>query len=315
MTRMGEVLAGLHSAWEFDTDALLIRFERGLRTPRLFQVLGERHIPYEALRSLEVSPGRKRGTVVLRAFPRQGADPLIEAADGQLRESWDPYRLVLPADRKSLAEGCARELRATLGPSAEEPADRHLVDAPTAPLRFKGYDGKASFDGTTVFLRWSRTGASSTKWKAGDQSFPVEELAGVEWRSPETAAGRGRGPGANGPGHLRLLRRGAPADGHGQPPPDQDPATVVFGLGHGVVHESLPLAAAVLQAVRAAEPAAVSTAARNVPFPRMANTVPTGRADPADIAERIRHLGELHEAGLLTDEEFTSKKNELLTEL
>ncbi|MGW2855260.1 SHOCT domain-containing protein, partial [Streptomyces sp. NPDC001215] len=43
--------------------------------------------------------------------------------------------------------------------------------------------------------------------------------------------------------------------------------------------------------------------------------IPAARRDPADIAERIRHLGELHEAGLVTDEEFSTKKAELLAEL
>jgi hypothetical protein len=43
--------------------------------------------------------------------------------------------------------------------------------------------------------------------------------------------------------------------------------------------------------------------------------VPAARRDPADIAERIRHLGELHKAGLVTDEEFSTKKAELLAEL
>ncbi|MFI0086098.1 SHOCT domain-containing protein, partial [Streptomyces bobili] len=39
------------------------------------------------------------------------------------------------------------------------------------------------------------------------------------------------------------------------------------------------------------------------------------RRDPADVAERIRHLGDLHSAGLVTDEEFSAKKAELLAEL
>ncbi|MGW7301766.1 SHOCT domain-containing protein, partial [Streptomyces sp. NPDC054829] len=37
--------------------------------------------------------------------------------------------------------------------------------------------------------------------------------------------------------------------------------------------------------------------------------------DPADSAARIRHLGELHQAGLVTDEEFSVKKAQLLAEL
>jgi hypothetical protein len=109
----------------------------------------------------------------------------------------------------------------------------------------------------------------------------------VEWRSPEVTEG-----------YLRLQRREEVAAGV---PVDQDPACVVFGLGYGAVHESLPFAAAVLSAVRAAGGAAVPVA--------------VVRRDPADIAERIRHLGELHRAGLVTDEEFSVKKAELLAEL
>ncbi|MER5404116.1 DUF4429 domain-containing protein [Streptomyces sp. NPDC002769] len=284
---MGDVLAGFHAAWEFESDSVLIRFERGIRTPKLFQVLGERRVPLEAIEAVTLTPGR-RGTVVLHALPRAGADPLMDAASGQLKEGSDPYRLVLPSDRETLAEYYADELRARLTGNAGPP-ERYLVAAPEAPLRFKAYDGKAAFDGAAVSFRWFWTGASSAKWKAGDQSFPVAGLSGVEWRSPEVFEG-----------HLRLLRR-EPATA--QPAQaDQDPAAVVFGLGYGPVHESLPFAASVLAAVRASGPAPVTAA-------------PAPRRDPADIADRIRHLGELHEAGLVTDEEFTRKKAELLAEL
>ncbi|WP_326583119.1 DUF4429 domain-containing protein [Streptomyces sp. NBC_00487] len=284
---MGDVLAGFHAAWEFESDSVLIRFERGIRTPKLFQALGERRVPLEAIAGVSLTPG-KRGTVVLRVVPRPGADPLMEAAADQLKEGSDPYRLVLPAERETLAEYYADELRARLTESG--PADRFLVAAPEVPLQFKAYDGKASFDGRSVSFRWSWTGASSAKWKAGDQSFPVGALSGVEWRSPEVFEG-----------YLRLVRRDAAGE---QPPqPDHDPAAVVFGLGYGPVHESLPFAAAVLAAVRSAGPVGVAA-------------VEAGpRRDPADIADRIRHLGELHEAGLVTDEEFSVKKAELLAEL
>jgi len=225
MSRMGDVLAGFHAAWEFESDSVLIRYERGLRTPKLFQALGERRVPYRAIAGATLTPGR-RGTVVLRLELRQGADPLLAAAAGQLKEGGDPYRLVLPAERETLAEYYRDEVRERLTDS--EAAEDFLVGAPEVPLQFKAYDGKASFDGKIVHFRWFWTGASSAKWKAGDQSFPVSELSGVEWRSPEVFEG-----------HLRLLRRDAaqqPAQA------DQDPAAVVFGLGYGPVHESLPFA-------------------------------------------------------------------------
>ncbi len=286
MSRMGDVLAGFHAVWEFGPDSVLIRYERGIRTPKLFQALGERRVPLAALEGVSLAEG-KRGTVVLRLRPRAGADPLLEAAAGQLPEGLDPYRLVLPAERETLAEYYADELTDALTESG--PADRYLIAAPEAPLRFKAYDGKASFDGTSVRFRWSWTGASSAKWKAGDQRFAVADLGGVEWRSPEAFEG-----------YLRLLPNDA---GAGDPvPPDQDAATVVFGLGYGPVHESLPFAAAVLAAVRTRGAVAAIPAA-------------APRRDPADIAERIRHLGELHQAGLVTDEEFSTKKAELLAEL
>ncbi|MFJ5874526.1 DUF4429 domain-containing protein [Streptomyces sp. NPDC093088] len=329
---MGDVLAGIHAAWEFESDALVIRFERGIRAPKLFQVLRERRVPYEALASVTLTPG-KRNTVVLHAVPRPGADPLMEAAAGQLKESSDPYRLVLPADRETLAEYYRDELRALLPPEPgaagaaghgggalydglddlhdldgldgpgradgfdgpEEgygaggivtPAERFLVAPPPGPLSFKAYDGKASFDGRAeVSFRWFWTGASSEKWKAGDQTFSVRDLCGIEWRSPDVFDG-----------HLRLVTR----DGGPRPTqPDHDPASVVFGLGYGLVHESLPFAAAVLAAIRASDRA----------------PVPVGSRTPGAVAERIRHLGELHRAGLVTDEEFSAKKAELLAEL
>ncbi|MEU5284870.1 DUF4429 domain-containing protein [Streptomyces sp. NPDC020755] len=321
---MGDVLAGIHATWEFDTDSVLIRFERGIRTPKLFQSLRERRIPYAALSSVTLTPG-KRGTVVLRAVPRAGADPLVEAASGQLKEGYDPYRLVLPAEREVLAEYYADELRALLDPASGESADRFLVAAPEAPMHFKAYDGRASFDGERISFRWSWTGASSAKWKAGDQSFRVSELAGIVWRSPEALDGylrlvpRAAAPvdhraggslgDVHGPGGCGGPDGGAPAGVPAGPPvatADQDPAAVLFGLGYGPVHESLPFAAAVLESVRRTQPAPAASA------PVLVNA---GRRDPADIAERIHHLGELHQAGLVTDAEYSAKKAQLLAEL
>lgn len=195
---------------------------------------------------------------------------------------------MLLTERETLAEYYADELRAALTEDAEPP-ERYLVAPPEAPLNFKAYDGKASFDGKAVSFRWFWTGASSAKWKAGDQSFPVTGLSGVEWRSPRCSRAICGSCGAS-------PATAQPAQA------DQDPAAVVFGLGYGPVHESLPFAASVLAAVRASGPAPVTAAA-------------APRRDPADIADRIRHLGELHQAGLVTDEEFTTKKAELLAEL
>ncbi|MFD9412970.1 DUF4429 domain-containing protein [Streptomyces sp. NPDC059989] len=282
MSRMGDVLAGNHAVWEFDSDSVLIRFARGIRTPlapRLFHALGSRRIPLEAVSEVTVTAGR-RDTVVLRAVPRPGADPLMEAAAGQLKEACDPYRLVLPGERAPRAAAFADALRSRLGPDAAEPADRFLVAAPQPPVHLKAYDARVGFDGSAVTFHWSRTGATSTKWKAGDQRYPLSALTGVEWSSPD-------GPG----GHLRLLVRDTAAD----PRPDHDLATAVFGVGYGAVHESLPFAATVLAALRSRTPVA------SVPRPRSGD-------------ERLRHLSELHSAGLLTDAEYAALRDRCTAE-
>lgn len=311
MRRMGDVLAGIHATWELESDALVIRFDRGIRTPKLYSALRERRVPHEALASVTLTPG-KRGTVVLHAVPRPGADPLMDAAAGQLKEGSDPYRLVLPAERETLAGRYRDELEALLAsrPGAAgaagydgafegvAPADRFLVAPPSGPQSFKAYDGKACFDGTSeVAFRWSRTGASSEKWKAGDQVFPVRDLCGVEWRSPDGVDG-----------YLRLVSRGGPPSPVERP--DQDPACVVFGR-YGPVYESLTFAAAVLAAIRDRDRVPVPVPA---PVP-VSVSVAAGRREPGVVAERIRHLGELHRAGLVTDAEFSAKKAELLAEL
>ncbi|MFB6559637.1 MULTISPECIES: DUF4429 domain-containing protein [unclassified Streptomyces] len=284
MCHMGDVLAGNHAVWEFESDSVLIRFARGIRTPRLprlWHALGSRRIPLEAVSAVTVTvTGGKRDTVILRVVPRPGADPLMEAAAGQLKEACDPYRLVLPGDRAPAAIAFADALRSQLGPDAAEPSARFLVDVPQPPVNLKAYDARVGFDGSAITFQWSRTGASSTKWKAGDQRFPLAALTGVEWCSPE-------GPG----GHLRLLLR----DATGDPRPDHDLAAAVFGTGYGAVHESLPFAAAVLAALRARTPVA---------------SVPRARSGD----DRLRHLSELHAAGLLTDAEYAALRDRFAAE-
>ncbi|MFE4635738.1 DUF4429 domain-containing protein [Streptomyces sp. NPDC056773] len=272
---MGDALAGNHAVWEFDrtTNSLIIRFARGIRTPRLWHALGERRIPLEALSGVDLAAGR-RDTLVLRARVRVGADPLMEAAAGQLREACDPYRLVVPGGGagRGRAEAFAGALRERLGPAG--PAGRFLVSAAEPPATLKAYDARLVLDGGAVTFHWSRTGATGTKWKAGDQRYPLAALAGLVWHSPERSGG-----------HLRLL----PREGAGDPRPDHDLASAVFGVGHGAVHESLPFAAAVLTALRARSPVA---------------SVPPQRS-----WERIQHLAELHDAGLLTDAEYRALRD------
>ncbi|MGP3935862.1 DUF4429 domain-containing protein [Nonomuraea sp. KM88] len=278
---MADVLAGRGCSWEFESEFLRIKPESG-KAPKLLSELGERVVPHEAIAKVTLTPG-KRGTVVLRADLRRGADPLMAAAAGQLKEAADPYRLVLPADKESLADYYADELRSVL--TDRGPATRFLVSPPEPPRAFKGWDGAAAFDGETVTLTWFWSGATSAKYAAGDQRYTPADLEGVDWHTPD-----------GGSGCLRLRVRGR----RPPPEPDKDPAAVVFGLGWGATHKSLPFAAAVLAAIPAPEPV---PAVKTLPWA------------VADVAGLIVKLGELRDAGLLTEEEFRVKKAELLSRI
>ncbi|MFI7126456.1 DUF4429 domain-containing protein [Nonomuraea sp. NPDC050153] len=285
---MDDVLAGQGCAWVFEADSLRIRPE-GAKVPKLVSELGERVIPYAAIAEVTLTAGKK-GTVVLRVVPRRGADPVMTAAAGQLQESADPWRLVLPADRETLADYYADELRAAIGDSG--PVTRFMVEAPPVPRTFKGWDGAATFDGAAITFTWYWSAASTVKYSMGDQRFSVADLENVEWHAPEGTSGC-----------LRLRVRGRQAD----PDPNKDPASVLFGLGFGATHKSLPFAAAVLAAIPAQDAPALDAAP----------TVPEGLRAPsgAEAAELIAKLGELRDAGLLSEEEFQTKKAELLSRM
>ncbi|CAM5554282.1 hypothetical protein SHIRM173S_08828 [Streptomyces hirsutus] len=60
MSRMGDVLAGFHAAWEFESDSVLIRYERGIRTPKLFQALGVTPHPPGGHRRSDADPRQTR---------------------------------------------------------------------------------------------------------------------------------------------------------------------------------------------------------------------------------------------------------------
>lgn len=230
---MGDVLKGRGCTWEFEDDGLRITPEPGGKASKLSIELGERFVPYDALADAMVEPGA-RGRVVLRVVPREGADPVMSAATGQLQESLDPYRLVLPAATKPLADRYAEEMRAAL--VERGPAERFLIAGPSVPRGFKAWDGEAAFDGQAVTLTWFASGASPVKVAAGDQRYPIAEIEGVDWHALEDARGS-----------LRLRIRGQQALSN----PNNDPASVVFGIGWGATHHSLPFAAAVLAAVQA----------------------------------------------------------------
>ncbi|HEY8372794.1 MAG TPA: DUF4429 domain-containing protein [Pseudonocardiaceae bacterium] len=294
-------LRGRAATWRFETDGIRIRYQPGMMGPKLFKHLRERFVPHEALAGVLLQDRGRRPVLWLRL--RQGACPLLAVAAGQLPEAADPYRLVLRPEDRERAALRAQELqdRIALNPDAERPAERFLLSAPHVPIVCRGMDGEAHFDGRTISFRWGMM-ASRAKRRAGDRSYSLAEVDGVEWTPPLMSS--------NGVGYLRLRLVGG---GEGPSKPADDPSCMQLGMGQGDPMLAVLFGAAVLAALadRPAPPAELP-AAEGTP-----RALPPGTllAAAEEVAAAIRKLGELRDAGLLSEEEFQAKKAELLDRL
>ncbi|WP_337662126.1 MULTISPECIES: DUF4429 domain-containing protein [Actinoalloteichus] len=299
-------LAGTNATWVFEAEGIRIRFVGGRRANPLHRALGELVVPNEALSGVIVEPGKRRTDLVLRLRP--GADAFGPVLAGRLPEAADPYRLSLPGKQPDLAQYHATQLRdrISLNPRALEPTDGFLVVLPPAPRSIKGLDGEVAFDGETLTFTWGWM-AETVKEQLGPQRVPLENISVVEWSPPTALGGFFRITLSDGTG-LSARKPDNPAM---RGMPDKDPYALAYGLGDGSVADLLFAAELHTRIVAARQRAELLPAEPAVPVSETATIA--DRAD--DVVEAIRKLGGLHEAGLLTDEEFSQKKAELLDRL
>lgn len=274
--------------WTFDGQTVRIVPAAG-KTHPLRQALGELAVPLEALAGVAFEPGRRGGRLRLKL--RDGSDPLLLAADGRLPESGDPYRLPVENDRSGVAEYFVDELRNALllDQVPDGPVDRFLLPGPAVPVSGGGGDGTASFDGDTIRLAWNWK-AEESKASSGASTFPLSEVSGVRWLP---AIGLENG-------HLRFVLNSRPA----QRPAKHDPyALDLWGLSRKE-YTAVLVAAAVI--ARLPHPSAPARTPGELP------AAAPGADDHDVLLRRLRELGELHRAGTLTDEEFSTAKQAVL---
>lgn len=288
--------------WTFDGETVRIVPGRSGRVHPLRQALGELSVPLRAVAGIAFEPDRKGGRLRLRL--REGACPVLRAADGRLPDSADPYRLTVEQDRTGVAEYFVAELRNALliEQIPADPVDGFLLPGPSVPVSGSGSDGTAAFDGQSVRLSWNWK-AEESKSSGGTVSFPMEHVTGVHYLP---AMGLENG-------HLRFLMHHAP---NPLPAPKYDPhALVLWGLSKKE-HTVLLVAAAVLARLgRDAEPEPPRPAlTKSGTDPVQEPAQPSGDDHDA-LLRRLRELGELHRAGVLTDEEFTTAKQAVLKRL
>ncbi|PPS74381.1 MULTISPECIES: DUF4429 domain-containing protein [Streptomyces] len=280
--------------WAFDSDALRLTPGRDKNVSLLRRELGELVVPLGALAGISLEQGKKSGRLRLRL--RDGADPLLHATGGRLTEPHDPYQLIVEPDRYGVAEYFVDEVRSALllDQVPAGPVDTYLLPGPSVPLSVSAGDGTAGFDGERIRLEWNWK-TEDAKAAAGARTLALTDITGVEWHP---AAGLENG-------HLRFTVRHAPT----KTPPKYDPNAVeLWGF------KKDPLMALVAAAVQARLPHPARAAADPVdarPEPPSA-PVASAEADHDALLRRLRELGELHRAGVLTDEEFTLAKQAIL---
>lgn len=286
--------------WTFDGET--VRIVPGGKAHPVRLALGELAVPVQALAGVSFEPERKGGRLRLRL--RGGACPVLRAADGRLKDGADPYVLTVEKDRTGVAEYFVDEVRNALliEQVPEGPVDRFLLPGPSLPVSGGGGDGTASFDGETVRLTWNWK-AEESKTASGPATFPLARIAGVRWL-PSIGLENG---------YLRF----EPVDGPVSAPPKYDPYSLeLWGLSKRE-YTAVVVAAAVLarlpQARTALDAPVEAPALTKAPEPAPAAVPP---ADDHDVLlRRLRELGELHRAGVLTDEEFSTAKQAILSRM
>ncbi|MGW4200501.1 DUF4429 domain-containing protein [Streptomyces sp. NPDC004726] len=302
--------------WTFDGETVRIVPGSDKSVGLLRKSLGELAVPLEAISGISFEPGRKSGRLRLRL--RNGADPLLQITGGKLRDSSDPYQLTVENDRTGVAEYLVDEVRNALllEQISGDPVDRYLLPGPSLPVNASAGDGTADFDGEQIRLSWNWK-TEESKASAGTRMIELADVTAVEWQPSASLEN----------GFLRFTV----AKGRTSAPPKYDPHSVeLWGFRKD------PLMALVAAAVVARMPhpyapedaGPADTAAPLAPPPSPApsltsapNPAPApGPAPSADLdhdamLRRLRELGELHQAGILTDDEFSTAKRAILKRL
>ncbi|MFC8826185.1 DUF4429 domain-containing protein [Streptomyces sp. NPDC057137] len=287
--------------WTFDGDTVRIVPGSDKRVSLLRKSLGEVAVPLRALAGVTFEQGRKSGRLRLRL--RDGADPLTRVAGGKLDDGSDPYQLTVENDRAGVAEYFVDEVRNSLLLDEVDsgPTEHYLLPGPSLPITMSAGDGTATFDGEEIRLEWNWK-TEESKSSQGTTTLSLGDVEAVEWRP---SAGM-----ENGFLRFRVGRGNSPA-------PKYDPHAVeLYGFRKD------PLMALVAAAVVARLPhpnADAHAPALLAKTPEPADAVPVPAPASGDdhdaLLRRLRELGELHQAGILTAEEFTTAKQAVLKRL
>ena len=164
-------------------------------------------------------------------------------------------------------------------------------ELPPGVMRCKGRNGTVTFDGTWVVIDRSKGFFARTTVGKGEKRIAVNQITSVRWKKP----------GSMMVGYISFSLPGGveTRSGFGSQTYDaaKDENAVLVERKH--TDEFLALKEKIEEAI------AQRGAPQTSPAP----------APPDDPAEALKKLGELHDSGLLTDEEFATKRAAIVDRL
>ncbi|MBR8741144.1 DUF4429 domain-containing protein [Nocardiopsis sp. MG754419] len=288
-----EELRGHHAIWRFDDALVRIGFGAGRKVPQLFKTLGHCEVPIVAVDEVDFDPGDRKQGWRLRLRLMDGADPYSRLDTTGTAAT--PLLLTGPQDKELVAEYFAEQLAASVRFAREtdqEPPHpvvvaRGLVARP--PLQVRTAEGAASFDGERLRLQWDGWMTSTPKGREQSRDYRMSEIQGLEW-TPQMDFEEG---------FIRVLLRGVDIPG-----------------AAGLEHDFFTL---VSHGAKGSDETLLMAATVNTHIAWVEKTAALEPASPGDdsgaIFAKIRELGRLHAEGLLTEDEFSTKKAELLDRL
>jgi hypothetical protein len=335
-------LRGDQAVWRFDGETIAIRYEaRGWFKDPLLKRIGQLELPVNAIAEVDFQPGagRRKGWL-LRLRLHERTDPYA-AVGAMLKEKSQPFRLTGQASSELVAEYLADQIRFAAEQSGPPAPDTALRLVPRLPFHIQTSEGTATLDGSTVRLVWSGGEASGRKRKAQRREYDLSEITGVDWAPSDgwewgymrlvTADGGGKDAGKP-KQDLRTLIADEGAEGydamlmaaaitaHVWAGAEPGPGGTEGRGGVARLRDPrwwLDAAARSADQIKSlqARPADPDAQDDGPGAEAGAGSAPGEAASLPDtewIFRQIERLGELHTRGLLTDEEFSAKKAELL---
>ncbi|RKS68982.1 uncharacterized protein DUF4429 [Actinomadura pelletieri DSM 43383] len=263
------------------------------RCASMYRLLPQLHVPISALKGVEFTRKTQNCSGGIRFLPRPGASPFHEVAGAEFHPANDPLCFDFDADQELLIEYYATEIASAIDAHgmSDTRADRFLISVPNPTVRLVGLDGAVDLRGNVLRFTWGLEANPRKRLSVHRSTLRIDRIRSITWmdwkHDPDKI------------GYLRFRPVGIYRPKH----QTVDATTVLLETDEQFA-EALVFAATVVERMHP----------RNL-APSSSKKSDDLSAPQHDATELLRKLGELRDAGVLTEDEFQAKKKEILDRL